>query len=87
MRVAVYGRACSVSRPGKRSDGSFTVDGFGYRRTTPAGSSTHSNGVFTINAGGTDIWNTSDQFRFIYQEISGDGEIMARVDSLTTADP
>ena len=53
---------------------------------TPAGSSTHSSGIFTISAGGNDIWGNSDQFRFIYRQISGDTDIIAKVDSLTAAD-
>lgn len=50
---------------------------------TPAGSTTYSAGTFTINAGGSDIWGTSDQFHFVYQPVSGDVEVLARVDSLT----
>jgi hypothetical protein len=38
--------------------------------------------VFTQSGGGTDIWNTSDQFRFTYQALPGDGTITARVDAL-----
>jgi regulation of enolase protein 1 (concanavalin A-like superfamily) len=52
-----------------------------------AGSTTYSSGVFTVKAAGTDIWGTSDQFRFVYQPISGDAEVIARVDSLVAADP
>ena len=37
---------------------------------------------FTIVAGGTDIWGTADQFQFMYQPMSGDGEVVARVASL-----
>ena len=47
-----------------------------------AGSSTYSNGVFAVDAAGNDIWNTADQFRFVYQPVAGDVEIVARVDSL-----
>jgi regulation of enolase protein 1 (concanavalin A-like superfamily) len=47
-----------------------------------AGSSTYSNGVFTVEAAGNDIWNTADQFRFVYQPVAGDVEVVARVDSL-----
>lgn len=43
--------------------------------------------VFTINAGGTDIWGTADQFSFVYQAIVGDVDVIARVDSLIEADP
>ena len=38
--------------------------------------------VFTISGGGSDIWNTSDQFHYVYKQLSGDGEIVARVYSL-----
>lgn len=48
-----------------------------------AGSTAHSSGVFTIQAAGTDIWNSSDQFHFLNQRVTGDVEIVARVDSLT----
>jgi regulation of enolase protein 1 (concanavalin A-like superfamily) len=52
-----------------------------------SGSSSYTNGVFGVDVGGVDIWNTSDQFHFIYQPIAGDVEIVARVDSLTAVDP
>lgn len=52
-----------------------------------AGSTTYASGVFTVRAAGTDIWGTSDQFRFVYQPITGDAEVIARVDSVTNADP
>jgi regulation of enolase protein 1 (concanavalin A-like superfamily) len=48
-----------------------------------AGSASHASGVFTIDGAGTDIWGTSDQFQFVYQQISGDVEIIARVRSIT----
>jgi hypothetical protein len=32
-----------------------------------------------VNGSGADIWNTSDQFYFVYQALSGDGEISAHV--------
>jgi regulation of enolase protein 1 (concanavalin A-like superfamily) len=51
------------------------------------GSALYNLGTFAVNAGGTDIWGTSDQFRFVYQPVSGDVEITARVDSLIMADP
>jgi hypothetical protein len=37
-----------------------------------AGSTTYQGGTYTIKAGGTDIWNTSDQFQFVYQPMDGD---------------
>jgi regulation of enolase protein 1 (concanavalin A-like superfamily) len=50
---------------------------------TLSGSAAHSSGVFTIDAAGTDIWGTSDQFHFVYQQISGDVDVIARVQNIT----
>src|SRR5947207_13573675 len=49
---------------------------------SPAGSSTYSSGTFTINASGADVAGTSDQFHFVYQQVSGDFSVSARVDSV-----
>ena len=38
---------------------------------------------FLMNGTGTDIWDTSDQFRYAYKSLHGDGSILARVDSLS----
>jgi len=54
---------------------------------SPAGTASYTNGLFTVSAGGVDIWGSSDQFRFVYQPVSGDVDIVARVDSLAAADP
>ncbi|MFH6993883.1 family 16 glycosylhydrolase [Flavobacterium sp. FlaQc-48] len=50
---------------------------------TPAGEATHASGTFTIKGSGTDIWESSDQFQFVNQSITGDAEIIAKVNSLT----
>jgi hypothetical protein len=42
--------------------------------------------VFSVHAGGSDIWDTTDQFHFVYQPLSGDGEVIARVQSITNSD-
>lgn len=39
-----------------------------------------------VTAGGVDIWNTSDQFRYVSQPFTGDGSVSARVASQTAAD-
>ena len=39
-------------------------------------------GSITIGAAGADIWGASDEFRFVYKRLSGNGSIAARVDSL-----
>ncbi|NJO00508.1 MAG: T9SS type A sorting domain-containing protein [Bacteroidia bacterium] len=38
--------------------------------------------TFEVKGSGADIWNTSDQFRFVYQSLDCNGEIIARVNSL-----
>ncbi len=48
-----------------------------------AGSASHNAGTYTIKAAGADIWGTSDQFHFVYRQISGDAEVITRVDSVT----
>jgi hypothetical protein len=40
-------------------------------------------GNIVMNGMGTDIYGTSDEGRFAYKQLSGDGSIIARVDSLT----
>jgi len=39
-------------------------------------------GNILMNGMGTDIWGTADQGRFTYKQLSGDGSITARIDSL-----
>lgn len=46
-----------------------------------SGSASYSNGVFTVNGAGVDIWGSSDQFNYVYQPISGNGTLIARVTS------
>jgi len=41
---------------------------------------------FTISGIGADIFGTSDQFRFVYKQLTGDGSIVVRVDSLIDVD-
>ena len=48
-----------------------------------AGSTSIANGVFTLAGAGADIWGTADAFRFTYQRLTGDGEIVARVADLS----
>ncbi|GLX67043.1 hypothetical protein [Paenibacillus glycanilyticus] len=49
-----------------------------------AGSGDYASGTYTIKASGTDISGTADQFRYIYQPLSGDGTIVARVASISS---
>jgi hypothetical protein len=40
-------------------------------------------GTYTITANGADVWGTSDNFRFAYKTLTGDGAISAKVVSVT----
>jgi hypothetical protein len=44
-------------------------------------------GTYTINASGADIWDTADEFRFIYKRLSGPGSVIARVEGVEDTDP
>jgi len=44
-------------------------------------------GTILMNAIGVDIWGTADQFRYAYKNLSGNGTMVARVDSLYDSDP
>jgi regulation of enolase protein 1 (concanavalin A-like superfamily) len=48
-----------------------------------AGSAVSASGTFTVDAAGTDIAGTSDQFHYVYRPVTGDADIVARVASLT----
>jgi regulation of enolase protein 1 (concanavalin A-like superfamily) len=50
-----------------------------------AGSTQYANGTFSIKASGADIWGTADAFHFVYQQLSGDFTIQARVASVQEA--
>ncbi|MEY4939371.1 MAG: hypothetical protein RIQ93_1106 [Verrucomicrobiota bacterium] len=51
-----------------------------------AGSTTESGGVITLVGSGADIWDNADEFRFRYQNWTGDGEITARVTGVSNTD-
>ena len=44
------------------------------------------NGVFTIQGSGADIWNSADEFRYVFQALSGDCSITARVLNMQNTD-
>jgi hypothetical protein len=52
-----------------------------------AGGATTTNGTFTLNGSGADIWNATDAFHFVNQPVNGNCEIRARVASLLNTDP
>jgi hypothetical protein len=52
-----------------------------------AGSVCFENDTFRIHASGTDIWDTSDEFRIAGTTFSGNGNVTAKIDSLDSANP
>ncbi len=56
-------------------------------RGNPAGFLEDPAGTFTMSAAGADIWNTSDEFRYAYKQLSGAGSITAQVLSVENTDP
>jgi hypothetical protein len=48
-----------------------------------AGDSSYQSGAFTVKGRGADIWGTADAFQFAYHAFAGDGDIIARVASIT----
>jgi hypothetical protein len=52
----------------------------------PAGFIEAPAGTYTISASGEDIWNESDQFRYVWKQLSGEGSIIAQVLSVENTD-
>jgi CubicO group peptidase (beta-lactamase class C family) len=61
--------------------GALTSSNIG--NTGLVGSTTVSGGTYTLKGAGSDIWHTSDAFRFMHRSLSGDGQVTARIQSVT----
>jgi regulation of enolase protein 1 (concanavalin A-like superfamily) len=46
------------------------------------GRAAYGSGTFTVEGAGADIWGSTDQFSFVYRQMSGDVTVVARVPSL-----
>lgn len=46
------------------------------------GDAIYANGTYTVCGTGADIYGTADEFQYVYQPVTGDGEIIARVNSI-----
>ncbi len=44
-------------------------------------------GTFTMTGSGADIWDNADEFHFAYKTLTGQGSIVARVESVDNTDP
>jgi regulation of enolase protein 1 (concanavalin A-like superfamily) len=49
----------------------------------PAGRASFSAGTYTLDAGGTELWAGNDGFGWVHQSWTGDGDLVARVASVT----
>jgi hypothetical protein len=54
---------------------------------TPAGSSSYANGTWTVVGAGADSWGTADSGHFAYQALTGDGAIIAKVETIQNTSP
>jgi regulation of enolase protein 1 (concanavalin A-like superfamily) len=54
--------------------------------TAAAGNAGVRGQTFIVTGSGSDVWDNADEFHFVYQEISGDLEIQAKVVSMTITD-
>jgi regulation of enolase protein 1 (concanavalin A-like superfamily)/phosphatidylserine/phosphatidylglycerophosphate/cardiolipin synthase-like enzyme len=50
--------------------------------TGVAGTASYSSPTFTVTGAGADVWGTADALNYVYQPLSGDGTITARVASV-----
>jgi regulation of enolase protein 1 (concanavalin A-like superfamily) len=48
-----------------------------------AGSNSLNGGIYTVSGSGTDIFDNADALRYVYQQMTGDGSIIAQVTSET----
>jgi signal transduction histidine kinase len=52
-----------------------------------AGRCTIDGNAYVVDGVGSDIWDTPDQFTFVYEPLAGSGSIVARLESFSPADP
>ena len=62
---------------------SLFTDNMDIGNVSAAGSVSEVDGVYTVSGSGSDIWSSSDEFHFVYGEQFGDGQITARVASVS----
>jgi hypothetical protein len=48
----------------------------------PAGATSYANGTWTVQGAGSDIWGSNDSCHFTYKALTGDGAIIAKVESI-----
>jgi outer membrane protein assembly factor BamB len=55
--------------------------------TSPPGSQKLNGNTLSVSGGGADIWDVSDQFHLVDQQLAGDGTVSAAVSGQTNTDP
>ncbi|HEU5383638.1 MAG TPA: PQQ-binding-like beta-propeller repeat protein, partial [Ktedonobacteraceae bacterium] len=68
VTIAAVSNACPTS---------WSCADIGY--TAPAGGQSESNGSWTVEGAGSDIWLAADQFHYVWQTLPGDGGVSAQV--------
>jgi hypothetical protein len=86
--VTAYDNAAPSNESGQSAPANATTDSVALwsnqdiGAVAAAGSFVDNAGTLTMEASGADIWSSLDEFHFAYQILDGDGEIIARVESL-----
>ena len=96
--TAMIGLAVTSGNTSELASATFSSPAFGSPQTLPtpwssgdigsptlAGAASAANGVFTVKGSGVDIWDPNDQFQYVYQAVSGDTQILARVATFQAA--
>ena len=66
----------------------FTGEGIGDVGAAPGTDSyLPPTGVFSVSGGGADIWGTADAFRFVHRSVTGNLDVVARVQFVEDLDP
>ena len=89
-QVAIYDRALEIHEIeahfqsgyltlGPSGGSTLIAQDIGYAHAWGSSRFDEQEGVFTLEAYGTDIWGRSDGFHFLHRELQGDGVIVARV--------
>jgi regulation of enolase protein 1 (concanavalin A-like superfamily) len=83
--ISIDGQMVNITITLESGSGDWT-DTWSYQdigNVEAGGSTSYHNGVFTVAGSGEDIWGNTDEFHYVYQTLNGDGEIIARIDSMT----
>ena len=88
--IALVDRRLNLTNAGASPGGMMTSLSFGISYPPPwveqdigsvgqAGSASYASGTFSVKGSGAGITGSGDQFHFVYQALTGDGEIKAKV--------